>query len=142
MRTDESQQGRCVVLLKKQVTAFLTNEPGALARVAKALAAAKVNIEGISVLENTDSGQVRMIVSSANAAVKALKRAGIGATVQTVAVLSLKDRPGALAQAAGRLAAAGVNINYVYGTACQCGCDCACNLVVSASDLKKVQSVA
>jgi hypothetical protein len=128
-------------VIRKQVTAFLKNERGALAKAAGALAAAGVNIEGISVLDNTDCGQARLLVSSAAAAAKALKRLGISCSVQDVAVISLPDKPGALAAAAAKLSKAGVNINYAYGTTCKCGCDCRCQIVISVSDLKKAKSL-
>ncbi|MFH0953560.1 MAG: ACT domain-containing protein [Verrucomicrobiota bacterium] len=127
---------------KTQVTAYLPNKVGALAAVAKVLAAAKVNVEGISVVETADTGVVRMIVSSAARTAKALARAGIAYTTQAVEFVTLPNKAGSLARFAGTLAAKRVNIHYVYGTTCTCGADCSCRLVVSASDLKKVRKAA
>ena len=126
---------------RKQITAYLPNKPGALSKVARAMAAAKVNIDGISVAESTDTGVVRMVVDKAAACQKALAKAGIGCTAQSVEVVPLADKPGSLAAVTTKLAKAGVNINYIYGTTCKCGCDCECNLVISASNLKKVKSL-
>lgn len=122
---------------KTQVTAYLPNVVGSLAKAAGALAKAKVNIEGISVVENADTGVVRLIVGSAGKAVKALAKAGIAATTQPVEVVAMSDKVGSIAAAAAKLARAGVCINYCYGTTCSCGCDCECRLVISACDLKK-----
>ena len=125
--------------IKQQVTVAIANQPGSLAKVTGALARAKVNIEGISVAENTDMSVVRMVVGEPAAAEKALKKARVPFTVQDVAVMGLADKPGALAKAVAKLAKAGVNIDYIYGTACKCGCDCVCSLVLSACDLKKAK---
>ncbi len=127
---------------KTQVTAYLPNKVGALAAATKALAAAKVNIEGISVVETSDTGEVRMLVSDAAKAQKALARAGIGYSHQAVEVVLLKDKPGSLAAFAAKLAKAGVDIHYVYGSTCNCDEGCACRIVVGASDLNKVKRVA
>ena len=132
-------------MTRKQVTAYLPNKRGALAKACRALASAKVNIEGISVAENTDTGVVRMVVKNGPAAQKALARAGIACTLQTVEVVHMTDKIGSLASAAAKLAKAGVNINYIYGSVCDCGskcdCDCKCSIVVSATNLKKVKSL-
>jgi hypothetical protein len=103
-------------MIKKQFTLYLENRPGMLASVTKALAAAKINIEGISVAETTDVGLVQVVVNNAPAAGKVLKRAGVPFTVQDVAVLTLPNRIGALADVAAKLAKAGININYLYCT--------------------------
>jgi hypothetical protein len=127
---------------KTQVTAYLPNKVGALAQAAKALAAVNVNIEGISVVETADTGEVRMLVSDAVKAEKALARAGIGYSKQAVEVVLLKDKPGSLAEFAVKLAKADVDIHYVYGSTCDGDEGCACRLVVSASDLNKVKRIA
>lgn len=127
---------------KTQVTAYLPNKVGALAAAAKALAAAKVNIEGISVVETSDIGEVRMLVSDAGKAEKALARAGLGYSKQAVEVVLLEDKPGSLAVFAAKLARAGVDVHYVYGSTCDCGKGCSCRIVVGASDLNKVKRVA
>lgn len=128
-------------MIKKQFTLYLENKPGAMARATKALARAKVNIEGISVSESTDVGLVQIVVDDAKAAEKVLRKARIPHTVQNVALLSLRNEPGSLAKVAEKLARTGVNINYVYGTTCNCGCGCDSQVVISAPDLRKVQAV-
>lgn len=130
------------IVRKTQVTAYLPNKVGALAAAAKALATVNVNIEGISMAETTDTGEVRMLVSDAGKAEKALARAGIGYSKQVVEVILLKDKPGALAEFAEKLAKADVDIHYVYGSACDNGESRCCRLVVSASDLNKVKRIA
>ena len=88
-------------------------------------------------------GLIQIVVSNAVTAKKALKKLSVPYTVQDVALLPLKNRPGSLSLVVSKLAKAKVNINYVYGTACTCtaACNCSCYVVISAPNLKKVESV-
>jgi len=99
-----------------QLTVCLDNKPGQLARLGAALKKAKVNILAISVVDNTDVGVVRLVVDSSAPARRALARVGLKPTPQAVVVVSLPNEPGALEATAAKLAAAGVNIDYVYGS--------------------------
>jgi len=128
-------------MLKKQYTLYLENKPGVLAKITKMLSAAKVNIEGISVSESTDVGLLQVIVNNSVAAKKVFNEAGIAYTVQTVAVLTMKNKPGALAKVASGLFKAGINMNYLYGTVCTCKCGCDSTIVMSASNMKKLEAV-
>jgi hypothetical protein len=128
---------------KQQFTLYLENKPGVLARITRRLANAKVNLEGISVANSSDVALVQMVVSRTVAARKILKDLGVAFTVQDVAVVPVRNTPGGLAAIVDRLAAAKVNINYVYATACDCvtGCKCCSYVVISAPDLKRVDKV-
>ena len=126
-------------MIEKQYTLYLENKLGVLAKLTKALAVAKVNIEGISVSESTDVALVQVIVSNSKAAKQVFDKAQISYTVQNVSVLPLQNKPGALAAVAAKLTKAGVNINYLYATACESSC--ASYAVISASDLKKVEAI-
>jgi len=126
---------------KKQFTLYLENKPGVLAAVTRKLAAAKVNIEGMSVSESTDVGLVQVVPDDAATARRVLKASGIPFTSQDVALVTLRNRPGELARVTSRLAKTGVNINYIYATGCQCTADCRCYAVISAPDLDAVEKV-
>lgn len=98
----------------QQVTVTVANRPGTLARVCETLAAKKINITGLDC--SGPNRQVRLIVNSPGAAVRALKKAGLRARTEPVVVINLADRPGALARAARKLARRKININYGYAT--------------------------
>jgi len=128
-------------MIKKQFTLYLENKPGVLASLTGKLAAAKINIEGISVAESTDVGLVQLVVSNAEITEKILTKAQIPFTVQNVALVHLDNKPGALARIVSKLADAHVNINYVYATGCDCK-DCrGCYAIISAPQLKKVDQI-
>ncbi len=125
-------------MIKTQFTLYLVNRPGELARATRALARARINIEGISAAERTDVSLVQIIVSNAQATRQALKKAGIPLSEQKVAVLSLPNAPGELGKLASDLAKKNVNINYLYATASGSGTEC--SVIISADDLKKVEN--
>ena len=127
-------------MIKKQFTLYLENRPGELAGITRKLAAAKVNIEGISVSASTDVALVQMVPSDARKAKKLLDQNKIPFSVQDVSVLTLRNEPGALSRLVSELAEARVNVNYVYATGCSCVSKVGgCFVVISAEDLKSVE---
>lgn len=103
----------------QQLTVACPNRPGQLARVAEVLAASRINITGLDA--SGADRQVRLLVSNAGKAQRALRKAGIRARVEKVVLVTLADRPGSLARAARKLARARININYAYGTVARGG---------------------
>jgi hypothetical protein len=128
------------VMTKKQFTLYLENKPGELARVTRVLALEKVNIEGISVSAGADVALVQLIANNASATRKGLDKAKVPFTIQDVAVIRLKNEPGALEFVVSKLAAVGININYIYATSCLNN-DCKSHVVISAPDLRKVETI-
>jgi len=125
--------------IEKQFCVCLGNEPGRLAKLCRALAAAKVNIRAISVNENADCGCVRLLVDKNAAAKAALAKARVCSKVRDVVVVRLPHEPGALAKASAKLAAAKINIEYVYGTTGKPGSDALC--VFAVDDAAKADKV-
>jgi hypothetical protein len=99
-----------------QVTLTMQSKPGVLAAVCSALANAGVNIEGVCAPETAGKGKVRLLVSDAARAQAALKEAKLRAGTEEALALTLENRPGALAEVAGRLARAKVNVKCAYAT--------------------------
>ena len=94
------------------LTLYLDDEPGELARVGDVLGKAGANIGGLCAL-STGGGQaeVHILVNDATSAFEALQAAGIKiAAEQEVLVLEIEDRPGALGALARRLGEARVNL--------------------------------
>lgn len=100
----------------KQLTVYVPDAPGTLARVTRALADGKVNITGLVCIGTGERSPVRVLTNSPARAKKALQAAGYHPIEDEVVVVTLPDKPGALAAVAERLAAAGININYAYAT--------------------------
>ncbi len=100
-----------------QISVFLANTPGVVARLCQSFTDAEINIRALTVLETRDIGTMRLVVDDVEKAKDALK--GSDAAYVTVDVLSIEipNEPGAFARIAGQMASAGVNIDYVYASA-------------------------
>jgi hypothetical protein len=128
-------------MVEKQFTLYVENKPGAIARITRMLASAKINIEGISVSETTDVALIQIVTSNARATRRVLVDSGVPFTTQDVVMLKLKNEPGALSNVVSRLAQADINVNYVYATGCACSSGCECFVIISAPDLGAVEKV-
>jgi hypothetical protein len=98
------------------LTLYLDDQPGELARVGDVLGKAGANIAGLCAL-TTGGGQaeVHILVQDATPAFEALHGAGIRiAAEQEVIILDMEDRPGALGEVARKLGQAKVNLTTVY----------------------------
>jgi len=100
----------------KQLTISLENQPGALARVAQVLADAKVNMVALLGSTSGTQGSMQVVVDNVNKAKKALGGAGLSYTEGTLEQFELANKPGALADLAGKLAKKGINIDCAYAT--------------------------
>ena len=114
----------------------LNDRPGTLAALGEALGKAGVNIDGICGVPAGGKAVVHILVDDASAARRALQQAGLSVVgEQDVLVLNLQDRPGALGEAARKIADAGVNVTLVYLAT-------GLRLVIGASDLAKARAAA
>ena len=94
----------------------LDNEPGILAKLCGVLKRARVNIEAISVADNSECCWVRFLASPAAKARAALVKGKYHFCTQRVLAVKAADKPGELERIAAKLARARVNINYVYAS--------------------------
>lgn len=120
-----------------QFSVALDNTAGTLERLCATLRRARVNIEAISVSDNTDCGWVRLVAAPAAKARAALARARYTVCAQLVMTVPLENRPGELERIAARLHKAGVNIDYVYGSTPR-GADS--TLVLGVSDVERAMT--
>ena len=97
-----------------QLAVFLSNRPGALARVCEALAEAGVNIHALTISDTVDHSVVRMVVSDPTKALMLLGERGVLALENDVLMIDTVNEPGVLAKIADRLAKSEINIEYAY----------------------------
>jgi hypothetical protein len=121
-----------------QLTLTLESKPGVLAKISQALAGAGVNITAICAAETAGRGKIRMVVSDPARAKEALQAAKLRCGEEPALVLTLEDRPGALARVADKLAAAKVNIKCAYATSG--GLGGSVTVVLSVSNVDKAAS--
>lgn len=105
----------------KQFTLTIANQPGALAEVARTLANAKVNILGLLGTAQGAGSTVELIVDDARRAKKALDAAHCSYRETAAEQYELPNKPGALADCLGKLAARGINLNSITATSTKGG---------------------
>jgi hypothetical protein len=118
------------------LTIYLDDQPGELARLGQVLGDAGVNIEGCcAVTSGGGQGEIHILVEDPGAAFSALEATGMEvASEQEVAVVPVEDRPGELGEISSKLGRAGVNISLTYMATGP-------RLVFAADDLGKAQHI-
>jgi hypothetical protein len=101
------------VSVSKQVSVFMENQPGKLARILKVLRRSGVGIRALSIAEAGDFGIIRMIVDKADEASATLRNAGYIVSVTEVLVMEVGEMS-ELYSVARKLGEAGINIEYAY----------------------------
>jgi len=122
------------VLMAKQYSVFLPNEPGSLKRLAKMFSDEGINLIGIASEVRDDSGVVRIAVEEGVDGADVLVRNGFSAVEKPLLSVELANRPGELYRVADALAAAGVNITTVYGSGFSGE---SCRMLIAVNDSKK-----
>ena len=105
-----------MIAIEQQLSVFLDNRPGTLARACQALAKDGINVKAIAISDTVDHAVVRFVVSDVPKAAAILERLHIPVQQREVIVLDVPNRPGELARVAERLTEAGINIEYAYAT--------------------------
>jgi len=105
----------------KQFTIAIDNQPGAVARIAKTLGDAKVNILSLLGTAQGTAGTIQLIAEDARRAKKALDAARIAYQETPAESYDLANKPGALANCLDQLAKKNVNLNSIHATAAKGG---------------------
>ena len=100
--------------ITKQLAIFLDNRPGMLARVADALAEAKINIFAITTSDTVDHSVIRLVVSDYRRALHVFEEHGTLVVEDDVLMFEGSNKPGEMARIAHKLADAKINIEYCY----------------------------
>jgi len=100
----------------KEIVAKMPTKVGLLADISAAMRQVGVNITAVSAYEREGEGKFLLVTSDSAKAVQALAAMGAQTTEKTVVSADMPNRPGALEEAARKIADAGINIDYIYGT--------------------------
>ena len=93
----------------------ITNEPGALARVAAAISDAGVNLAAATCIGTAEQVELHILVPHAEAARHALAISQLAVSREReVVVIEVEDRPGVLADLTRTVAQAGVDLDLLY----------------------------
>jgi hypothetical protein len=105
----------------KQFTISVDNQPGAVARIARALGNSKVNILALLGTAQGMTGTVELVAEDGRKAKKALDKAGISYHETAAEQHELPNKAGALAQYLASLEKKGVNLGTIHATAAKGG---------------------
>ena len=122
----------------KQLLVRGTNQPGTLAQVCTEMAKVAVNISAIMATPGP-TGVIRIVATPYAAAEKVLDNLGMAYVEEEAITVRATDRPGALGRITRKLADAGINIEYAYGTIVK-GSDRAL-IVLGVSNLDKADKL-
>jgi hypothetical protein len=102
-----------------EVTAYLENKPGRLAKICSALAHEKIDIRALSVMEADGPSVLRLITSEVESTKNVLTSLGTEFRVSEVLAVQLENRTGALAKVLEKLAEEHINVEYAYASTAQ-----------------------
>ncbi len=120
-----------------QVSVFLENKYGTLTHVLECLAKEDISILAMNISDTTEYGILRMIVSDAEKAVRALNDSKFTANLSNVIAFELGKGASSLNEIIKCFANNGVSFNYVYSF----GCGDKVILIVRADDSNKAYSL-
>ena len=101
-------------MLVKQISVFLENKSGRLAKVTSVIGESGVDIRAMSIADTTDFGILRLIVNQPEKIEAILKEKGFTVRETEVIAVGMEDKPGSLANILTILENSGMSIEYMY----------------------------
>ncbi|MFZ5753347.1 MAG: ACT domain-containing protein [Bacillota bacterium] len=101
-------------MMVKQISLFLENKEGRLARVCRILGDAGINIRALSIADTSNFGVLRLIVNQPDTAYNILKQNGFVVDITEVIAVEVPDQPGGLAGTLEILEKKNINVEYMY----------------------------
>jgi len=98
----------------RELRVTLSHRPGELARLADALSLKSVNLKSLAVLSEGNKAVACLVADDVATARGALEEARIPVEETELFSELLENEPGKIAELAGKLAGAGVNLNSLY----------------------------
>lgn len=101
-------------MFMKQLSVFVENKQGALAKVMAMLSDNGINMRAVSIADTQDFGILRIIVKEVDKAKTILKESHVIVSVTEVVGVEIPDTPGSLSKVLSVLDEGQVNVEYVY----------------------------
>ena len=98
----------------KQISVFVENKPGQLAKFAHLLREHEIDMRAISLAETRDFGILRVIVNDAYKAACVLKEEGYIFSITPVLAVAIPDVTGGLVEILDLLGENEINLEYTY----------------------------
>lgn len=103
--------------MRKELDFETANEAGMLAKICENCGNAGTNIDAISGWVQENKAHFRLCTSDDAKAAEALKAMGLEVSEKEVVTLDVEDSPGKMAEVTKKIADAGVDLRYIYGSA-------------------------
>lgn len=126
-------------MLIKQISVFVENKFGRLAKITEVLSENNIDIKALSLADTTDFGVLRIIVDKPEDAISALRENGVIAKITNVVSVDLEHSPGGLTKVLNKLSENEIAIEYMY--AFVGGKADGAQLVVKTDDIEKTQKI-
>ena len=98
----------------KQISAFVENKPGQLAKFTEVLNNHGIDMRALSLAETEDFGIVRIITDDSYKTACVLKDEGYIFSITPVLAVEIPDTPGGLYKVLSVLKEQGINVEYTY----------------------------
>ena len=98
----------------QQLTVFLENKQGKLAKITDLLAREGIDLRALSIADTAEFGILRLIVNDTEKAKRILGENNVLVKITDVVGVRLSDKPGELAEVLSKLDCAGINVEYLY----------------------------
>jgi hypothetical protein len=98
----------------KQISVFLENKAGRLAKVAEELKNNHINIRALTIADTSDFGILRMIVNKPDQAYDVLKKGGFTVRESDILAIELDDKEGVFYDLMKLCDANGLSVEYTY----------------------------
>lgn len=122
-----------------QISVFMENKPGKLAKITKILKEEKIDIRAFSIADTTEFGILRLIVNEPERGAGLLRDAGFTAQLNQVLVAVMQDRIGVFDEIVSYLSNENIDIRYLYSFIGEI--EATGRVVICADDMKKAAEV-
>lgn len=99
-----------------QFSVFMINKPGVLQQVCQELAAAKINITALTMMDSMEHGVLRIVADDGAKTREVLRKLDVPLSETDVLIVPMPNNPGAMADICARLAEAKCKVSYAYCT--------------------------
>ncbi len=123
----------------KQLSFMMPDRAGLLSDITTALSNSKVNISNICAYGMEGQATFMLTTDSNAKAKKAIAPLGVELKEEDVLVVEMSNKPGELQKVAKKLADAGINILYMYGTTT--GGRTASGIMVTSNDAQAIKLI-
>ena len=98
--------------IETQFSVFMINKPGVLAQILDKIAAVKVNVLALTVMDSVEHGVLRVVAASNEKLRNALDQLNVQYSETAVLCINLPNKSGAFADVAGKLSEKGIAMAY------------------------------